>query len=159
MTSCLILLAVGVLACSHESKPKPAAMPTTSGDGAAAPAPDATPAIGVAPIAVDAATATDAAVPVDAAPRPRVERQGRGSCRRDDDCVLTTYQEGCCVQGCSAYASSKAALAARQAKEDCAAFRASGEPCPPPAPCRRATEREIEAVCKNGRCYGVYERI
>jgi hypothetical protein len=98
------------------------------------------------------AQASDAAVAM-------LERPGQGTCHSDTDCVLTSYQVGCCAQACQSYASSKQALAARQAQEDCVAFKASGEPCPPPAPCRRPTTRSVAARCSAGTCYTVLAPI
>lgn len=113
-----------------------------------------------APATVSAAepsAAADAATAAASSSAKAEESAGRGSCVHDDDCVLTSYQPGCCVQACEDYASNKADLAALQAKEDCAATRP--ERCPPPAPCRRPTHRVLAAKCSAGACVAIREPI
>lgn len=73
--------------------------------------------------------------------------EGRGACEVDDDCVLTSFQEGCCVQACEAYATSREDLEARQAADQC-----DPPPCPPPAPCRGPRRSFERAVCAQGTC-------
>ena len=86
--------------------------------------------------------------------------RGTGSCVTDADCVLSTYQSGCCVQACEPYATNRRALELTIAKErpHCDAFRNSGQPCPPPAPCRLATHDVVAAKCVNRACYRVLSK-
>lgn len=114
-------------------------------DGAATPTGERAAEAGADPPPAPAESAAPAA-----SAGPLLEEPGDGKCRVDTDCVLTTYQEGCCAQGCEPYATSKASLAARQAKENCSARR--GQVCPPPAPCPRAKTRATSAVCRSGTC-------
>ena len=99
------------------------------------------------------ASPIDASVPLDASARRVVKVPGRGACKTDAECVLTTFQEGCCVQACQGYASSKLELAARQAKENCAARGPAI--CPPPSPCRVPTHTVLAAACSAQRCVSV----
>ena len=103
----------------------------------------------------DAVAPSDASVPSDASARRVVKVPGRGTCKTDADCVLTTFQEGCCVQACQGYASSKLELAARQAKENCPARGTAI--CPPPSPCRIPTHNVLAAACSAHRCVSVEE--
>lgn len=130
-----------VTACSRPSSP---------GEGAqSAPGPGSL-------AATDAAPRTAATRP---AQRPTDAAQAAepAGCERDDDCVLTTYQAGCCVQACESYAMDKRRLAAARAKEDCSGQR--GEDCPPPAPCPPPTHRVVAARCNAGECVAEREPL
>ena len=98
----------------------------------------------------------DAARPVDVDPGPTQEVVGDGRCKTDADCVLSSWQEGCCVQACQDQAVNRRDLAARQAKEDCATDRP--EVCPPPAPCPRPTHTVLAARCSRGKCVSVQRK-
>ena len=80
---------------------------------------------------------------------------GEGRCLADADCVLSSYQPGCCTQACVARALNKHELAARMAAENCAAHKG---PCPPPAPCEKFDYRVIAAVCRAQTCATLVER-
>jgi len=154
------ILAIVLVACtanhkSHQpeggAQPPPSdpALPVDSG-----PAPDPTPPA-AGPPSAEAEAAS--AAPATSGQGGNVEQvPGRGSCTQDADCVLTGYQEGCCTQACHPYATNKDDLAARQAKENCAART---QPCPPPAPCRRPAHRYLAAKCNAGSCVALREPI
>jgi hypothetical protein len=71
---------------------------------------------------------------------------GRGACSSDDECVLTSFQPGCCAQACDAYPTSQAELDARVANDQCES------PCPPPSPCRGPRRKLDSAICHEGVC-------
>ena len=106
---------------------------------------------------VDATPPADVAPPIDARTGRVVEVPGRGTCEVDADCVLTAYQEGCCVQACQGYASSALELATRKSKENCAAR--GNAICPPPSPCRRQTHKVLSAACRADHCVSVEEEL
>lgn len=149
------VLALGfVVGCGRRTPtPEPTREPLPS-DADAAITPDAT-------IPPDAAIPTDAAIaidaPIDAAVGALVETPGTGTCKVDADCELSSYQSGCCVQGCEPYARNKRELQREIAGEQatCDAFRKSGKPCPPPAPCPRRTHEVLAAKCVKKQCYTV----
>ncbi|MBA3397559.1 MAG: hypothetical protein H0T89_33355 [Deltaproteobacteria bacterium] len=152
------LVLVLVVACSStqpDRAPRPEPVVAAPADSAAA-APDAVaialPDAFVAP--PDASVAVDAAA-TSVATTNTADQEGRGSCKVDRDCVLSSYQSGCCTQACQPNAISAKQLAAAQAKEDCEAFRQSGKPCPPPAPCPVYTTHPVGVKCKAGTCYAV----
>ncbi len=99
------------------------------------------------------AEAVDALPDAPAAASPVVvEAEGSGTCKRDEDCELSSYQAGCsCTGSCSSYAISKVELARRIKKDNCPKVRTT--PCPPPAPCPRPMQRSLDAFCKAGRCW------
>lgn len=112
----------------------------------------------------EARPTTDAgaeAAPLDPPVGALVETAGTGTCKVDADCELSSYQAGCCVQGCQPYARNRRALEKAIAAEApaCEAFRRSGEPCPPPAPCPRPTHEPIAAKCVERRCYTVLREL
>lgn len=78
-----------------------------------------------------------------------VVEPGSGSCKVDDDCVLSRYQSSCCVQACFPSARNKAELARAIAAEDCSKQRG---PCPPPSPCPPFAFDAVRAVCQAGTC-------
>lgn len=135
-------LVLGTLcACSKPAPPPPPSTP---------PVPDAA----VADAGVPDAGVPDASRP-DALPPIHKwvidEAEGTGRCKVDADCVLSSWQPGCCTGTCTSYAISKAELAAREKKENCPARRA--KPCPPPAPCPRPTHVPVDAFCKDNTCW------
>lgn len=83
--------------------------------------------------------------------------EGRGSCKKDDDCVLSSFQEGCCTGACSNYATNKQELAARETRANCAKTKPAV--CPPPAPCPPPQHWIEAAKCKDKKCYAVGRRI
>jgi hypothetical protein len=145
---------VGVAGCDRSRPPEapPAPSSPAVADTAAIPHDAAPPPDAASLAALDASQPPDATITTTGLQPGWTHAPGRGTCRVDGDCVLTSYQEGCCVGACQAYASSQRDLDARQAKEDCVAWAATGQPCPPPAPCRGRTTKSVAAVCKAGRC-------
>ena len=136
------LLAVcWVAACSRPSSPGEGAQPATGAQVGAA---------------TDDAAASAASRPVPPAD-DTTGAEDAARCERDDDCELTTYQAGCCVQACESYAMDKRRLAAARAKEDCSGQR--GEDCPPPAPCPPPTHRVVAARCEAGVCVAEREPL
>lgn len=118
------------------------------------------------PVSADAQTpvSTVSAAPVAPAADPppakspplssdEVAEPGTGSCRADDECVVSSYQSGCCTQACAPGAWSKAELARATAGEDCTKPRTS--PCPPPSPCPVQTFDVVRALCQSGTCAAV----
>lgn len=92
-------------------------------------------------------------------PPRRDQVRGIGSCKVDTDCVLSNDQSSCCTKSCMGYAINWKVLVAREAKQNCAAFHASGKPCPPPAPCPKPTHRSVGAACVRGACYTIREKL
>jgi hypothetical protein len=76
---------------------------------------------------------------------------GVGACKVDADCVLSSYQKGCCTQACAPSAKSKKDIARAQAAEDCAEMNKQPH-CPAPAACQPPTYEPIAAVCCAGGC-------
>ena len=149
----LAVLAIGLMACGKRT---PAPEPTRE------PVIDATPAPVVdAPLAAVAVDAAVDAAPIDATVGDIVETPGTGKCKVDADCELSSYQAGCCVQGCEPYARNKRELEREIAAEQstCEKFRKSGKPCPPPAPCPRQTHNILAAKCVKNSCYTVRQKI
>jgi hypothetical protein len=147
------VLALGLLiACG---KPAPTPEPTREVVIDATPtpvvvdAPPPPPIVEDAPIAIDAATGAVTEVP------------GTGKCKVDTDCELSSYQAGCCVQGCEPYARNKRELHREMAAEEptCEKFRKSGKPCPPPAPCPLQTHQILAAKCVKNSCYTVKQKL
>jgi hypothetical protein len=79
---------------------------------------------------------------------------GVGACKVDADCVLSSYQKGCCTQACAPSAKSKRDLARAQGAEDCAAMNKQPH-CPAPAACQPPTYEPVAAVCCAGGCMTV----
>ena len=94
----------------------------------------------------------------DAVPAGAVVVSGRGSCARNDECVLSGYAEGmdgCCnvESTCGLYATSKAELESRRRENAC---RPKNPPtCPPPSPCPPAQVTLDRAACVDGVCAAV----
>ena len=144
-----LLMACGKRAPTPEPTREPTREPvidTTPAPAVDAPAP---PIIVDAPIAIDAAAGEITEVP------------GTGKCKVDADCELSSYQSGCCVQGCEPYARNKRELDREMKAEEstCEKFRKSGKPCPPPAPCPRHTHQILAAKCVKNSCYTVMQKL
>lgn len=146
-----LVMAMLLVACG---KGGPTAEPTREPPGAD---PRPAPAIEAA---VESPPRADAA-PIEAPAGALVETEGTGACKVDADCTLSTYQAGCCVQGCQPYARNRRDLEEAIAAEApaCETFRRSGEPCPPPAPCPRPTHEPVAAKCVEQRCYTVKREL
>jgi hypothetical protein len=99
------------------------------------------------------------AAPPEAPPRVTQLQPGIGRCSVDEDCVLTSYSEGCCTYNCEPYASNKRDLAAREARENCEAYRSGKKVCPPPAPCPPSTTHARAATCVDRTCTAVVEQL
>jgi hypothetical protein len=147
-------LVAWVAACDPPRAVNAGTLPAPSADASPGTAnlPSATAPSSTASAPLASATATASAGPSSAssAALPPLETvEGRGYCQRDTDCVLSTYQEGCCTQGCFPYATNRRDLAARRAKEDCTQHVSV---CPPPAPCPLETFTYVGAVCRARVC-------
>jgi len=134
-----------VVGCSKAPPPQPEPPP---------PPPPAQPdaAAAIAP-PIDASVA-DSAAPPDAPVMhvwTVIEKEGQGSCKRDADCVLSSWQSGCCTGACVAYAISNAELRKREKAENCP--KPGTQLCPPPAPCPKPTQLPIDAFCKAKKCW------
>lgn len=103
--------------------------------------------------------ATPPALPSVETPRQTRLQPGVGRCRVDEDCVLTSFHDGCCAPGCAPYATNKQDLAAREARKNCDAYRSGDKVCPPPAPCPPSTTHARAATCVRNTCTAVLELL
>ncbi len=156
----LVVVIGASMACSKAGQHPPAPPPTTDEARTAGAADDAAPAM--APMAIDAAPPIDAAptAPPDAAvAQPGVfeDVEGVGICQQNADCVLSSWQPGCCLSTCEGYAIRVRDLEDRMAKENCPP--PGTKLCPPPAPCPVQKRRAVEAKCKNHRCTTRFQKL
>ena len=149
----MALVFVG-LGCDRPGSPPPAVEAPPRGTSAEVVA-VATPPVEPAP--EQPVVVPEAAPPADIALAPTQEVAGEGRCKTDDDCVLSSWQAGCCTQACDVSAVNRRDLAARQAKENCATDRP--EVCPPPAPCPPRTHEVLAARCSRRVCVSVQRRL
>lgn len=142
--ACLFLLALA--GCNHDPAGSDAQTPASklTSPASTASAANTAPTTKPEPTASAATAASDGKVSAGESVEP-----GNGRCNVDDDCVLSSYQGGCCVQACSPNAWNKADLAREIAAEDCAKHRG---PCPPPSPCPVFTSDAVRAICQSGTC-------
>jgi hypothetical protein len=156
LLGCLIACSIS---CSKANPHTPGPPPTTDEPRTVEPA-DAAPAM--TPVVIDAPPPVDAAIaaPPDAALAQSVkyeEAEGVGTCQQDSDCVLSSWQSGCCLNKCEGYAINKKDLAAEISKENCPP--PGTHLCPPPAPCPLQKRRAIEAKCRKHRCTASFQKL
>jgi hypothetical protein len=113
---------------------------------------------GASQVAPSPSPAASGATGSEGAPDAGIVVSGRGSCARNDECVLSGYAEGvdgCCnlESTCGLYATSKAELEMRRRENTC---RPSNPPkCPPPTPCPSSQVTLDRAACVDGVCAAV----